>query len=155
MSDRNYLDEAVALAQQSVESGGGPFGALIVSDGRVIGRGHNRVTRDNDPSAHAEIVAIRAACQTMHHFALNGATIYASCEPCPMCLAAAYWARVERIVYAASSEDVAAVGFDDNEIARQLVLPQAQRSIAIEQIPLESIHRVFALWDQKEDKRHY
>ncbi|MCW8827386.1 MAG: nucleoside deaminase [Gammaproteobacteria bacterium] len=155
MDDRQYLSEAVTLAQESVENGGGPFGSLIVRDGEIIGRGCNCVTGDNDPTAHAEIVAIRAACQTIEHFSLKGSTIYASCEPCPMCLAAAYWARVDRIVYAASAEQIAAAGFDDVVIEQEMALPVAQRSIPMERITLESVEKLFSMWDQKEDKIHY
>ena len=155
MDDRKYLDEAVALARQSVEMGDGPFGALIVRDGEVIGLGHNCVTSDNDPTAHAEIVAIRAASKALNDFSLNGSILYASCEPCPMCLAAAYWARVDRVVYAASAEEVAAIGFDDKVIAQQLFLPTEERSIPMERIPLESINEVLSLWDLKEDKVRY
>ncbi|NOR51567.1 MAG: hypothetical protein GQ470_03010 [Gammaproteobacteria bacterium] len=155
MGDRDYLTEAVALALQSVEMGDGPFGALIVHNGKVIGRGRNCVISGNDPTAHAEIIAIRAASQTLNNFALNGATLYASCEPCPMCLAAAYWARIDRIVYAASAEEATNAGFDDKVIAQQLCLPSEQRSIPMERITLESIDRVFSLWEQKEDKLGY
>ena len=155
VDDRKYLDEAVALARRSVEMGDGPFGALIVRDGEVIGLGHNCVTSDNDPTAHAEIVAIRAASKALNDFSLNGSILYASCEPCPMCLAAAYWARVDRVVYAASAEEVAAVGFDDKVIAQQLFLPTEERSIPMERIPLESINEVLSLWDLKEDKVRY
>jgi len=155
MDDRKYLDEAVALARRSVEMGDGPFGALIVRDGEVIGLGHNCVTSDNDPTAHAEIVAIRAASKALNDFSLNGSILYASCEPCPMCLAAAYWARVDRVVYAASAEEVAAIGFDDKVIAQQLFLPTEERSIPMERIPLESINEVLSLWDLKEDKVRY
>ncbi len=155
VDDRKYLDEAVALARRSVEMGDGPFGALIVRDGEVIGLGHKCVTSDNDPTAHAEIVAIRAASKALNDFSLNGSILYASCEPCPMCLAAAYWARVDRVVYAASAEEVAAVGFDDKVIAQQLFLPTEERSIPMERIPLESINEVLSLWDLKEDKVRY
>lgn len=155
MDDLQYLNEAVALAKQSVEMGGGPFGALIVQDDQVIGRGCNCVTGENDPTAHAEIVAIRAACHTIDNFSLAGATIYASCEPCPMCLAAAYWARVERIVFAASSEQIAAAGFDDVVIEQELRLPAEQRSIPTEQIALDSVDELFTLWKQKADKILY
>ncbi len=111
--ERSFLTEAIALACEAVRAGGGPFGALVVRAGRVLGRGCNAVVPTLDPSAHAEIVAIRAACQETSSHALPGATIFSSCEPCPMCLAAIHWARIERVVFAASRHDAAAAGFDD------------------------------------------
>lgn len=112
-TDRDLLERAIDAATASVAAGGGPFGALVARDSRVIAVGQNAVTRVNDPTAHAEIVAIRAACEDLGTFALTGCTLYASCEPCPMCLAAALWARVDRIVFAASRNDAAYAGFDD------------------------------------------
>lgn len=113
VDDERRLGEAVRLATENVAAGGGPFGALVVRDGRVLGRGQNRVTRDNDPTAHAEVQAIRAACREVGDFALTGAALFSSCEPCPLCLAAALWARVGRVVYAADRDDAARAGFDD------------------------------------------
>ena len=112
--DERWVSQAVALATANVADGGGPFGAVVVRAGVVIGTGQNRVTRDNDPTAHAEIQAIRAACLTIEDFSLAGATVYTSCEPCPMCLAACLWARVDRVVYAADRADAARAGFDDS-----------------------------------------
>ena len=112
--DARWLTEAVALATANVEAGGGPFGAVVVRDGVVIGIGQNRVTRDNDPTAHAEVQAIRAACQAIDSFSLEGATVYTSCEPCPLCLAACLWSRADRVVYAADRDDAARAGFDDS-----------------------------------------
>lgn len=114
-SDLTWLAAAVDLAVRNVGEGGGPFGAVIVADGRQVAAGQNRVTRDNDPTAHAEIVAIRAACAARGDFSLAGATLYTSCEPCPMCLASALWARVDRVVHAADRHDAARGGFDDLE----------------------------------------
>ena len=113
--DERWLSQAVALATANVADGGGPFGAIVVRDGVVIGTGQNRVTRDNDPTAHAEVQAIRAACRAIDNFSLAGATVYTSCEPCPMCLAACLWARADRVVFAADRTDAARAGFDDSE----------------------------------------
>ena len=113
---------------------GGPFGAVIVCEGRIVGRGQNRVTSTNDPTAHAEVVALREACTALSRFHLAGATLYASCEPCPMCLAAAYWAHIERIVFACTRDDAAAIGFDDAFLYRELVAPPAVRRVP--EIPL-------------------
>lgn len=113
--DERWLAEAITLATENVAAGGGPFGALVVRDGDVLGRGQNRVTRDNDPTAHAEVQAIRAACRAIGDFTLTGATIYSSCEPCPLCLTASLWSRVDRVVYAANRDDAALAGFDDKQ----------------------------------------
>ncbi|MET0788246.1 MAG: nucleoside deaminase [Cellulomonas sp.] len=112
--DESWLSQAVALATANVADGGGPFGAVVVRAGVVIGIGQNRVTRDNDPTAHAEVQAIRAACRTIENFSLAGATVYSSCEPCPLCLAACLWSRVDRVVFAADRHDAARAGFDDS-----------------------------------------
>lgn len=111
--DLAWLDHALDLAIANVDAGGGPFGAVVVRDGAVVAVGQNRVTRDLDPTAHAEVVAIRAACRTLGSFALDGCTLYASCEPCPLCLASSLWARLDRVVYAADRHDAARGGFDD------------------------------------------
>src|SRR5919206_831766 len=119
--DRAHLARAVALSREHMRAGeGGPFGAVVVRDGQVLAEGWNQVTSTNDPTAHAEVVAIRRACEAVGDFALPGATLYTSCEPCPMCLASAYWARLARIVYANTREDAAAIGFDDALIYREL-----------------------------------
>src|ERR1041385_7640037 len=121
--DEAFLREAIALAaEHSRRRDGGPFGARVVRDGTVLGRGWNQVTSENDPTAHAEVSAIRMACRELRDFRLTGCAHYASCEPCPMCLAAAYWARVERIVYAATRADAAAIGFDDSRLYDELAL---------------------------------
>ena len=112
--DERWLSQAVALATSNVADGGGPFGAVVVRAGVVIGVGQNRVTRDNDPTAHAEVQAIRAACRAIEHFSLAGSTVYSSCEPCPLCLAACLWARVDRVLFAADRTDAARAGFDDS-----------------------------------------
>jgi len=154
MSDANFLAEAIALAESSVEQGGGPFGALVVKDGKVIGRGSNNVTLRNDPTAHAEVGAIREACQTIHDFSLAGATLYASCEPCPMCLSAIYWARLDRVVYAATREDAAAAGFDDGVIARELQLPAGERSLPLQRLACNAASPC-EVWRNKADKVPY
>ncbi|MCW8919357.1 MAG: nucleoside deaminase [Gammaproteobacteria bacterium] len=145
----------MALGAVSVEQGGGPFGALVVLGGEVIGRGSNCVTLHNDPTAHAEVQAIREACQTMKDFSLAGATLYSSCEPCPMCLAASYWARLGRIVFAASRDEAAAIGFDDAEIYRQIALPHGERSLTMSQMELAEAAALFRQWREKEDKVIY
>src|SRR5262245_29961376 len=124
-----FLREAIRLSIDKMQANeGGPFGAVIVRDGQIIGRGWNRVTSTNDPTAHAEIVAIRDACSRLKTFSLAGCEIYSSCEPCPLCLAAIFWARLDRIFYAATCEDAAAAGFDDGILYRELALPVANRS---------------------------
>jgi guanine deaminase len=125
-----FMQQAIALATESVESGrGGPFGAVIVRDGEVIATGSNLVTANNDPTAHAEVVAIRNACAKLGDFVLKGCEIYTSCEPCPMCLAAIYWARLDGIYYGSTAADAAEAGFDDAFLYREVALPLAERSI--------------------------
>lgn len=154
-ADKIHLERAIQLACMSVDATGGPFGAVVVNNNQVIGEGHNQVTINNDPTAHAEIVAIRNACNTIQNFNLSGATIYASCEPCPMCMAAIYWARISRVVYAASGEDAAKAGFDDTLIAREICTPYNQRSIEIKQDKLAGHDRCFEHWSKKADKTEY
>lgn len=153
--DGTYLQRTIHLAAASVHVGGGPFGAVIVRDGQILAEAVNRVVLDHDPTAHAEVLAIRLACAQLRDHVLAGATIYASCEPCPMCLAAIYWARLERVVYAAQRDDAAAVGFDDDRLYRELLLPPAQRSLEFAQDRRESARKVFAGWQQKADKVPY
>src|SRR5436853_7016825 len=124
-----FMKQAVELAVANVRREGGPFAALVVKDGIVIATGANQVTRANDPTAHAEVVAIREACRVLGDFQLTGCDLYSSCEPCPMCLGAVYWARVDRVYFAATAEDAAAAGFDDSFIYRQIAIPHPQRSI--------------------------
>ena len=153
--DQKYLSQALALARQSVQQGGGPFAAIIVKDDRIIGQGSNRVTLSNDPTAHAEVSAIREACRHIENFDLGGSVIYASCEPCPMCYAAIHWSRIERIVYAASTQDAASAGFDDQMIADEICRPYDQRSISVEQIECEHRLDSFELWNRKTDRIDY
>ncbi|WP_112663076.1 nucleoside deaminase [Microvirga flavescens] len=155
-NDQIYMARAVELSRQHMEAGaGGPFGAVIVRDGKVIGEGWNEVTSTNDPTAHAEVVAIRKACKDIGDFSLEGATLYASCEPCPMCLASAYWARISRIVFANSRQEAAAIGFDDNLIYEEIPKPIAERAIPTLHAPNKDAKAVFAAWMAKADKVEY
>ena len=136
-------------------SEGGPFGCVIVKDGKVIGRGNNRVTSRNDPTAHAEILAIREACAYLGSHQLTGCVLYTSCEPCPMCLGAIYWARPDKVFYSATKEDAASSGFDDHFIYKEINLPPQDRSIEFQQLGREEALRAFKAWDEKEDKIEY
>ncbi|MGE3150644.1 MAG: nucleoside deaminase [Pseudorhodoplanes sp.] len=156
MTDRLLLSRAVELAHQHVKAGrGGPFGAIIVSNGRIIAEGRNEVTSGNDPTAHAEIVAIRGACQSLGSFSLTGTSIYASCEPCPMCLAAIYWARIDRMVFASTREEAAAIGFDDAAIYQEIPKPLNQRSLPTLHLPLPEARDAFAAWVSSTSKIPY
>ncbi len=156
MTDQEYLREAINLARAAVRSGtGGPFGAVIVRDGQIIGQGRNRVTSAHDPSAHAEIMAIRDACRQLETHQLQEAVIYCSCKPCPMCLGAIYWARMAGIVYAADSQDAAHAGFDDNFFYRELEKAPEDRSIPSRQIPLAERLEPFREWEERIDKIEY
>jgi len=156
-NDKRFLREAIALARAGMDrNDGGPFGCVIVKGGEVIGRGNNRVTSTNDPTAHAEVVAIREACQAIESFQLIGCTLYTSCEPCPMCLGAIYWARPDRIVFAATRTDAAEAGFDDQLIYDELPLPPAQRRIrTVSEVLRDEAQAVFVLWKAKADKAAY
>ena len=154
--DAIYMKRAIELAQQNALSAhGGPFGAVIVRDGNVISEASNSVTPDNDPTAHAEVNAIRKACKKLNTFDLSGATLYTSCEPCPMCLSAAYWARVDRIVFGANREDAARAGFSDDFIYKELSLDPEQRSIPIESILEKESQEHFETWISNLDKTPY
>lgn len=142
-----FLRRAILLAAENAGQGrGGPFGAVIVLGGEVIAEGANHVTADLDPTAHAEIVAIRAACRALRRFELRGASIYSSCEPCPMCLGAIYWARLDALYYAAGREDAARAGFDDSFLYEQFALPETQRSLPIRRMPLKEASLPFRAW---------
>ncbi|GAB4458512.1 MAG: guanine deaminase [Armatimonadaceae bacterium] len=155
---QTFLREAVRLSIENVQGGhGGPFGAVVVRDGAVVGYGANSVTATNDPTAHAEIVAIRRAGTKLATFDLAGCVLYTSCEPCPMCLAAAYWARLDAIFYAATQHDAAAAGFDDAFLYREVSLPVGERSLPITLLPeLEELAKsAFALWHTSPHKAPY
>ena len=134
---------------------GGPFGAVVVRRGKIIARGWNRVTSANDPTAHAEVMAIRAACRKLKTFQLADCELYTSCEPCPMCLAAIYWARLKKVYYASSRRDVAKIGFDDELIYREVARPVSKRLISMEQLLRADAGKVFAEWKDKPDKLVY
>lgn len=149
------MQQAIDLSIENVANGGGPFGAVIVRDGEVIATGTNRVTATCDPTAHAEVSAIRAACAKLGDFKLAGCTIYSSCEPCPMCLSALYWAGVERIFYGNTKEDAKAINFDDSFIYDQIALDYSERSIPCINIMREQALAGFKAWSDKEDKILY
>ncbi len=154
--DRRYLLRAIELSVEQVRSGrGGPFGAVIVRDGAVVAEGCNEVTASLDPTAHAEVVAIRRACQGLGDFSLAGAMIYASCEPCPMCLAAIYWARLDRLVFANTRAEAASIGFDDALIYDEIPKPISARRLPTLHLPLREGVDAFAEWARKPDKLAY
>jgi guanine deaminase len=154
--DKEFMRRAIGLAQQGIDANdGGPFGAVVVRDGKIIGEGCNRVTSTNDPTAHAEIVAIREACQNLNDFQLDGCVIYTSCEPCPMCLGAIYWARPARMYFACNREDAAAVGFDDDFIYAEIERPIDERRIESVNFLREEGLKVFENWASKSDKTEY
>jgi tRNA(Arg) A34 adenosine deaminase TadA len=151
-----FLREAIRLSAQKMEGNeGGPFGAVIVQNGEIVGCGWNRVTSTNDPTAHAEVVAIRDACSKLKIFSLDGCEIYSSCEPCPMCLAAIYWSRLDRIYYAATCDDAAEAGFDDRNFYRELGKPAGERSIPMEQALRHEARVALKAWVNKEDRIRY
>ena len=153
---KEFMREAIRLSLENVKNGnGGPFGAMIVMNGKIIAEGYNQVTSQNDPTAHAEIVAIRRACDTLDTFHLTGAEIYCSCEPCPMCLAAIHWARIEKIYYANTQEDARHIGFDDYAIYEELTKNSRERKIPISQILPKEGKAAFRAWEEKVDKTPY
>lgn len=153
---KGFMREAIRLAVDNVHSGkGGPFGAVIVKDGKIIARGSNLVTSTNDPTAHAEVVAIRNACKELGNFQLDGCEIYTSCEPCPMCLGAIYWARPAKIYFGCTKKDAADIHFDDSFIYEEIPLPVDKRSIPTVQFLREEAVEAFKAWTNKEDKIEY
>lgn len=155
-ADETFLREAIRLSHDRMREGcGGPFGAVVVREGRIVARGWNRVTTASDPTAHAEIVAIRRACARLRTFSLAGCTLYSSCEPCPMCLGAAYWARVDRLVFAAGREDAAAAGFDDARIYDEMPLPPPDRSLPTTQLLRAEAVQAFDAWLANPDRVVY
>ena len=149
------MRQAIQLAMDNIKNGGGPFGAVIVKDGEVIATGVNRVTKNNDPTAHAEVTAIRQACEKLGTFSLEGCDIYASCEPCPMCLGAIYWARLDHLYYGANKHDAAAAGFDDQFIYEEIELPYANRHLKTASLLEEEAQAPFTLWAQHEERISY
>jgi guanine deaminase len=154
-TDRKFMLIAIELSLNSVKNNGGPFGAVIVKDGKIISNASNSVTLDNDPTAHAEINAIREACSALKSFDLSGSTIYTSCEPCPMCLGAIYWAGIDKIFYANNRIDAKNIGFDDSFIYDELEKPMSERFIPTIQIMQSEAIKAFEAWRQKADKIEY
>lgn len=156
MTDEDFMRRAIALSRQHMRANhGGPFGAVVVKDGRIIGEGWNQVTSTCDPTAHAEVVAIRAACQHLGSFTLEGADIYTSCEPCPMCLGAIYWARLRRVFYANDQADAAAIGFDDAAFYGEMCVPAGQRRLPMIRLLGAEARAVFEEWAAKPDRVPY
>ena len=156
MSQKKFMREAIKLAEAGMRGRrGGPFGCVVVRKGEVIGRGHNRVTSTNDPTAHAEVVAIRDACANLETFQLEDCELYTSCEPCPMCLAAIYWARIPKVFYGNTRADAAAIGFDDDFIYQQVPLPPEKRAIAMKPLLRDETMAAFREWTAKTDKVRY
>lgn len=156
MEHEKWMQAAVDLSIAGVTSGeGGPFGAIVVKDGQIVGRGNNRVATTNDPTAHAEVVAIRDACKNLGTFQLIGCTVYTSCEPCPMCLGAIYWARPDRVFFACTKADAAASGFDDQFIYDEIEKEFGERKIQFEQVGQSLAIKAFEIWDAKSDRIDY
>ena len=153
--DAKFMEMAIRLSEENIDTGGGPFGAVIVRNGEVIATGTNRVVPNNDPTAHAEVMAIRSACEKLGTFQLTDCTVYSSCEPCPMCLSALYWAGVKRICYGNTKDDAKAIQFDDSFIYDQLELDYADRSIKSDHFMRSEAIRAFQKWAKKEDKIEY
>ena len=155
-SHERFMRRAIELAQRGVDDGlGGPFGCVIVKNGEIVGEGCNEVTSTNDPTAHAEVVAVREACRNLNSFQLTGCDVYTSCEPCPMCLGAIYWARPARIFVAGTREDAAAAGFDDELFYSEIEKPNDDRQLKMESLLREESQKVFESWLQKPDKVEY
>ena len=150
-----FMKRAIELSVENVDKGGGPFGSVIVKNNKIIAEGANKVTTTNDPTAHGEIVAIREACKKLNNFNLNGSELYSSCEPCPMCLSAIYWARISKIYFANSREDARKINFDDSLIYSELKKNINERKIPMVQIMRDEALKAFELWDKKKDKVKY
>ncbi|SEW41295.1 nucleoside deaminase [Chitinophaga arvensicola] len=154
--ERRFMQHAIALSRKGMENGdGGPFGAIVVKGEEIIGEGWNQVLADTDPTAHAEVVAIRQACRKLGSFQLEGCEIYTSCEPCPMCLGAIYWARPQRVYYANTKEDAAAIDFDDSFIYREIGVDHADKKIPLIALPDKEAWEVFRRWKEMGDKKLY
>lgn len=153
---KEHMREAIRLSWEGMQADeGGPFGAIVVKDGKIVGRGNNQVTSTNDPSAHAEVMAIRDACHNLETYQLDGCVIYSSCEPCPMCLGAIYWARIDKLYFACDRKDAADIGFDDDFIYQEIPLPLDERKIPTKQLLQQEGRSVFKEWEEKEDKVLY
>mgnify|MGYP001665207657 CR=1 FL=1 len=155
MKKEDFMRKAIELSIENVKNGGGPFGAVIVKDGEIVATGVNRVTANHDPTAHAEVSAIRAACQKLGTFDLSGCEIYTSCEPCPMCLGAIYWAHLDKIYYGNNKTDAARIGFDDSFIYDELALERKDRNKAMEELLPDEAIAAFRAWEEKADKVEY
>lgn len=156
MTPEAFMRRAIALSREGMEGGrGGPFGAVVVSGGRVVGEGWNQVTSSLDPTAHAEVVGIRAACRALGRFELRGCEIFTSCEPCPMCLAAIYWARLDRVYYANDRADAARIGFDDAALYREVALPPGARQLPMVRLLESEARAAFEMWERKLDRVPY
>ena len=154
--NRAFMSEAIALSIRMMRRGkGGPFGAVVVRGNRIVGRGFNQVTSHNDPTAHAEVTAIRDACKRLRTFKLDDCVLYTSCEPCPMCLAAIYWARLKRVYFANTRKDAAAIDFDDDFLYREVSLPLAKRKLPMRQFMRKEALAAFTEWKHKVDKVRY
>ena len=156
MTHENFMQEACNEARKGMEKNqGGPFGAVIVMNGKIVGRGNNRVTSTNDPTAHAEVTAIRNACKNLSNFHLKNAVLYTNCEPCPMCLAAIYWANIQTVFFASDRNDAERIGFDDKFIYDEMQLPVEKRSVPMKRISLAQADEIFEEWIKKQDKTPY
>ena len=155
MYNKKFMLEAIRVANENIENEGGPFGAVIVKDGEIIAASGNSVTIDNDPTAHAEVNTIRKACKRLGTFNLEGCEIYSSCEPCPMCLSAIYWAHIDKLYYATTKDDAASIGFDDSFIYHELTLKPEERRVHAEQHDREVALEPFNIWRNKTDKTEY
>lgn len=152
---KEYMELAIRISEQNIKNGGGPFGAVIVKSGEVIASAGNRVTSENDPTAHAEILAIREAAKKLKTYDLTGCRIYSSCEPCPMCLGAIYWSRIDALYYANTKEDARAIGFDDSMIYEEIAKPVDKRNLPSEQMMRNQALQAFQMWNRKSDKTEY
>ena len=152
---KEFMKRAIELSKKNIETGGGPFGAVVVKDGKIIGEGCNKVTSANDPTAHAEVEAIRLACKNINHFDLTGAVIYTSCEPCPMCLSAIYWARLSTIYFANTKSDAASIQFDDDFIYTEIPKKHSERKINMVQMMHDEALEVFKAWNISDKKINY
>ena len=155
MNDIDFMNRAIELSINNIKNNGGPFGCVIVHNNKIIAEGVNRVTSNNDPTAHAEIVAIRDACKKLDTFNLQGTQLYTSCEPCPMCLSAMYWAHIDKIFYGNSRNDAAKINFDDKFIYDEFKVKMSHRKIPLVQLSSDYAIKAFKLWEEEEDKIRY